>query len=131
MSKTPDDLLYSETHEWVRKEEEGICVVGLTDYAQSMLGNLVFVELPEPDMEVETEEECCVVESVKAASDIYAPVSGRIIEVNTSLEDSPELVNDDPYGAGWIFRIELSEKEELKKLLTAEAYIKKVAEEAH
>src|SRR5688500_5881785 len=98
MSKVPLELRYTQTHEWVRVEDDGMLVVGITDYAQSQLGELVFVDLPEMGAEVNATDEVCVVESVKAASDIYSPVSGRIVEVNEDLEEAPSLVNSDPYG---------------------------------
>ena len=122
MSDIPSDLLYRESHEWVRSDDDGTVTVGITDHAQAQLGDMVFVELPEEGMTYEQGDACAVVESVKAASDVYAPVSGEIIEANTSLEDSPELVNTDPYGDGWLFRIQLADTAELDGLLDAEAY---------
>jgi glycine cleavage system H protein len=122
MSEIPAELLYRESHEWVRYEDDGTATVGISDHAQAQLGDMVFVELPELETDFDQGDACAVVESVKAASDVYAPVSGEIIEVNGALEDSPELVNTDPYGDGWLFRIELSNKGELDDLLDAEAY---------
>jgi glycine cleavage system H protein len=122
MSEIPSDLLYRESHEWVRDGGDGTAVIGISDHAQSALGDMVFVELPEPGMSYEQGEACAVVESVKAASDIYAPVSGEVIEANGVLEDSPELVNTDPYGEGWLFRIQLSDPSEIGGLLNAGAY---------
>jgi glycine cleavage system H protein len=122
MSDIPAELLYRESHEWVRDEGNGVVVVGISDHAQAALGDMVYVELPEPGMSYEQGEPCAVVESVKAASDAYAPVSGEIIENNSALEDSPELVNNDPYGDGWLFMVQMSKPEELDGLLTAEAY---------
>lgn len=122
MSEIPSDLLYRESHEWVRDEGNGVVVVGISDHAQAALGDMVYVELPEPGMSYEQGDACAVVESVKAASDAYAPVSGEVIESNGALEDSPELVNTDPYGDGWLFMIQMSNPDELEGLLTPEAY---------
>jgi glycine cleavage system H protein len=122
MSDIPAELLYRESHEWVRDEGNGFVVVGISDHAQAALGDMVYIELPEPGMSYEQGDACAVVESVKAASDAYAPVSGEIIENNTALEDSPELVNNDPYGDGWLFMLQMSKPEELDGLLSAEAY---------
>lgn len=129
MSSIPKTLRYSRTHEWVRKEEEGF-TVGITDHAQSMLGDLVYVELPELDTHFEDGQECAVIESVKAAADIYCPLAGEVIEVNDAVVDNPQLVNEDPYGKGWLFRIRPFEKE-LSELLTPEQYTQQVASEAH
>lgn len=122
MSDIPAELLYRESHEWVRDEGNGVVVVGISDHAQAALGDMVYVELPEPGMSYEQGDACAVVESVKAASDAYAPVSGEVIEVNNALEDSPELVNNDPYGDGWLFMVQMSNPDELDGLLSAEAY---------
>jgi glycine cleavage system H protein len=122
MSEIPSDLLYRESHEWVRDEGNGVVVVGISDHAQAALGDMVYVELPEPGMSYEQGDACAVVESVKAASDAYAPVSGEVIESNGALEDSPELVNTDPYGDGWLFMIQMSNPDELEGLLSPEAY---------
>jgi glycine cleavage system H protein len=122
MSNIPSDLRYRETHEWVRTEGDGNVVVGISDHAQEALGDMVFVELPEPGMSYDQGDACAVVESVKAASDIYAPVSGEVIEANGALEDSPELVNSDPYGEGWLFRMIPSDTSELNDLFDADAY---------
>lgn len=122
MSEIPDDLRYTKTHEWARREEDGTITVGITDHAQEMLGDLVFVELPDPGRAVAVEEEVAVVESVKAASDIYSPVSGEISEINTALTDSPELINNDPYGEGWMLRIKPDTEADWDNLLDAEAY---------
>jgi glycine cleavage system H protein len=122
MSKIPSELRYRESHEWVRDEGNGTAVVGISDHAQEALGDMVFIELPEPGMSYDQGEPCAVVESVKAASDIYAPVSGEVIEANAALEDTPELVNTDPYVDGWLFKIKLSDPEELDGLHNAEAY---------
>jgi len=122
MSEIPAELLYRESHEWVRDEGNDVVVVGISDHAQAALGDMVYVELPEPGMSYEQGDACAVVESVKAASDAYAPVSGEVIEVNTALEDSPELVNNDPYGDGWLFMVQMSKPDELEGLLSPEAY---------
>ena len=126
MSEIPSDLLYRESHEWVRYDEDGTATVGISDHAQAQLGDMVFVELPEPGMSYEQGDACAVVESVKAASDVYAPLTGEVIENNSALEDSPELVNTDPYGDGWLFRLQLSDPSELDGLLDAEAYAEQV-----
>jgi glycine cleavage system H protein len=122
MSEIPTDLLYRESHEWVRQDEDGTATIGISDHAQAQLGDMVFIELPEPGMSYEQGDACAVVESVKAASDIYAPLTGEVIEANSALEDSPELVNTDPYGDGWLFRMQLANAAELDGLLTPEAY---------
>lgn len=122
MSEVQADLLYRDSHEWVRDEGDGTVVVGISDHAQAALGDMVFVELPEPGMTFGQGDACAVVESVKAASDAYAPVSGEIVEVNSALEDSPELVNTDPYGDGWMYRMQMSDPSELDDLLSAEEY---------
>ena len=108
MSNVPQELRYTKSHEWVKREDDGTLTVGITDHAQHLLGDLVFVEVPESGQSVSSEEACAVVESVKAASDVYAPVSGEIVEVNEGLADSPETVNTDVYGEGWIFRMTAS-----------------------
>lgn len=105
MSELPGDLRYTEEHEWLRQEEDGTVTVGITDHAQSALGDLVYVELPEIGQTVEAGGDMAVVESVKAASDVYAPVSGEVVAVNEDLSDDPEKVNGDPYGDGWIVRL--------------------------
>ena len=122
MSEIPSDLLYRESHEWVRHDDDGTATIGISDHAQAQLGDMVFVELPEPGMSYEQGDACAVVESVKAASDVYAPLTGEVIENNSALEDSPELVNSDPYGDGWLFRMQLSNPSELDGLLDPEAY---------
>ena len=122
MSDIPADLRYRESHEWVRVQEDGSVVVGITDHAQSALGDIVFIELPEPGLSYAQGDPCAVIESVKAASDIYAPLSGEIIEFNPALEDNPALVNSDPYGDGWLFSLSPSNTSELDGLLNAEAY---------
>jgi len=122
MSKIPSELRYTKSHEWIRSMDDGHLEVGITDHAQEMLGDMVFVELPEVGSTVGIGDDCAVVESVKAASDIYAPVGGEIVEVNSSLEDKPELVNTDAYGDGWLFRIQNDDAGELGEHLDAEAY---------
>ena len=122
MSDIPDPLYYTATHEWARLEEDGSLVIGITDHAQELLGDMVYVELPEPGTFLRQEAECGVVESVKAASDIYSPVSGTVQEVNLTLNDEPQLVNEDPYGHGWIFRLQPDDPAEVEYLLTADDY---------
>ena len=122
MSECPTELVYAETHEWARLDEDGNVLVGISDYAQDQLGDVVYVELPELDRSVGAAEEAGVVESVKAASDLYAPVTGTVVAVNDALEDAPELVNQDPYGDGWLFTIEPADESELDDLMDAEAY---------
>ncbi|MGD8346513.1 MAG: glycine cleavage system protein GcvH [Lysobacterales bacterium] len=122
MSEVRSDLLYRESHEWVRDEGDGTVIVGISDHAQAQLGDMVYVELPEPGMSYGQGDAFGVVESVKAASDVYAPVSGEVVETNPALEDEPELVNSDPYGDGWLLRLQLADSGELEGLLDAEAY---------
>ncbi|WP_108651657.1 glycine cleavage system protein GcvH [Dongshaea marina] len=122
MSNIPSELKYTTSHEWIRVEENDEVVLGITEHAQELLGDMVFVELPEVGREIDAGEDCAVAESVKAASDIYSPVGGEILAVNEDLEDSPENVNSDPFGDGWIVRIKLSDPSELAELLDAEAY---------
>ncbi|NVJ49210.1 MAG: glycine cleavage system protein GcvH [Gammaproteobacteria bacterium] len=129
MSDIPSELKYASSHEWARLEEDGSVVVGITDHAQALLGDVVYVELPEVEAEVSAGDEVAVVESVKAASDIYAPISGTVLEVNENLEDSPEMVNSDSYGDGWMFKIQPSDLAELEELLDAEAYGESIADE--
>ncbi|MGG5214585.1 glycine cleavage system protein GcvH [Rahnella variigena] len=122
MSNVPADLKYASSHEWVRSEGNGVYTVGITEHAQELLGDMVFVDLPEVGREVAAGEDCAVAESVKAASDIYSPISGEIVAVNGELEGSPELVNSEPYGTGFLFQIKASDESELAKLLDADAY---------
>jgi glycine cleavage system H protein len=122
MSEIPSDLRYRDSHEWVRVEGDGTVVVGISDHAQGELGDMVFVELPEPGMSYDQGEACAVIESVKAASDVYAPLSGEVVEANGQLEDSPELVNSDPYGDGWLFKLLPSDASQIEGLMDAEAY---------
>ena len=123
MSETPEGIYYAESHEWARLEEDGRITVGITDYAQGALGDIVYIELPQIGQSIQGSVAAGVVESVKAASDIYAPVSGVVIAVNWALEDSPETVNLDPYGNGWFFALEPSDVKELEDLLDAVAYL--------
>ncbi|MEH6464140.1 MAG: glycine cleavage system protein GcvH [Shewanella psychromarinicola] len=122
MSTIPAELKYASSHEWIRKESDGSYTVGITEHAQELLGDMVFVELPEVGDTVTAGEDCAVAESVKAASDIYAPISGEVIAVNESLEDSPELVNSDAFGEGWFFRVMPSLEAEVDALLDADGY---------
>jgi glycine cleavage system H protein len=121
MAEFPAELRYLESHEWARLEN-GLIVVGISDHAQDALGDVVYVELPDVDAVFSAGDEAAVVESVKAASDIYAPVSGTVVEVNEGLDDSPELVNESPYGDGWFFKLKAHDPEEFEGLLNAEAY---------
>lgn len=124
MSSFPEDLKYAPSHEWVRIEADGSVIMGISDHAQELLGDIVFIELPSEGTQVTVKGEMSVVESVKAASDIYAPVSGTIVEVNQALLDTPEIVNTSPYGDGWFCRIKPSNVEDLDALLDADAYAK-------
>jgi len=131
MSNVPVDLKYAKTHEWARVNDDGSVTVGISDSAQDQLGDMVFVEVPESGQTVSAGEACAVVESVKAASDVYAPVAGEIVEVNENLADSPETVNTDVYGEGWIFRMTATDKSALDTLMDAEAYESFLASESH
>jgi glycine cleavage system H protein len=128
MSKVPSDLKYAKSHEWVKPQPDGSVVIGITDHAQSALGDLVFVEVPKAGRKVNAGEACAVVESVKAASDVYAPISGEVLEANAALANAPETLNQDPYGKGWMFRLKPASAAELDKLLDAAGYEKVVAE---
>ncbi len=129
MSNIPQKLQYTKTHEWVKKDDEHL-IIGITDHAQTMLGDLVYVELPELEANVEVGQECAVVESVKAAADIYCPVPGEVVEVNDAVIENPHLINQDPYGKGWLFKIKPFDKAG-EPLLNADEYSKVVASEAH
>ncbi|MBM4054376.1 MAG: glycine cleavage system protein GcvH [Planctomycetes bacterium] len=118
----PDELKYTKTHEWVKKINGKEVVVGITDHAQEQLKDIVYVELPPVGRELKMGAPCAVVESVKAAYDIYAPISGKVIKMNQELKESPQLVNEDPYGKGWFLHIEMSDPEELNRLLIASQY---------
>ncbi|WP_299005353.1 glycine cleavage system protein GcvH [uncultured Shewanella sp.] len=122
MSNIPTELRYTASHEWIRREEDGSYTVGISEHAQELLGDMVFVELPEVGDTLSVGDDCAVAESVKAASDIYAPLSGEVLAVNEALEDSPELVNSDAFGDGWFFRIMPSDEAELDNLLDADDY---------
>lgn len=122
MSEIPAELRYTDSHEWIREEGGGIVSVGITDYAQEALGDVVYVELPEVGDVINTGDEAGLVESVKAASDIFAPVSGTVVAVNEELADAPQIINSSPYGDGWFFKIKLSDPDELDDLLDADAY---------
>jgi glycine cleavage system H protein len=130
MSNVPGDLKYSKDHEWIRLGEDGTCTVGVTDHAQAALGDLVFVELPEVGSSLAEGDACAVVESVKAASDVYSPLTGEVTAVNEALTDAPELVNTDAYGEGWIYRMSLDSEGELEELMSAEEYLALLEDEA-
>ena len=131
MSITPQELKYSKSHEWVQLSEDGVATVGITDHAQELLGDLVYVDLPELDADVASEQPCAVVESVKAASDVYSPVTGVIVSVNESLADTPELINQDAFGEGWIMKVKLSDPAEADKLMSADDYAAFADSESH
>lgn len=133
MSSLPADLKYTSDHEWVRDEGDGTVAVGITDHAQESLGDLVFVELPEVGaaLEAGSEDGIAVVESVKAASDVFSPVTGEVSEANEALADAPETINEDPYGEGWIFKAKLADSAELDGLMDAAAYQALVDSEEH
>ena len=130
MSNIPSELKYNKSHEWVRREADGSVTVGITDHAQDLLGDMVYVELPEAGRSLKAGEECAVVESVKAASDVYAPLSGEVLEVNEALQDSPEIVNQNPYGDGWLFRMQVSDASAIEMMMDADAYAAVVAAES-
>ena len=127
----PADLKYTESHEWVRTEADGTLTVGITDHAQEALGDIVFLELPEAGRTVAAGDAIAVIESVKAASDIYSPVSGEIVAVNETLNDKPETINEDAFGDGWIFLVRASDRGELGELLDADAYAELIENEDH
>ena len=129
MSEAPSELKYSKSHEWVRLNDDGSITVGITDHAQELLGDLVYVEVPEAGRELEAEQACAVVESVKAASDVYAPLAGTVLEVNESLADSPEAVNRDAYGEGWIMKLKPADSNALNELMDAGEYQEFIAAE--
>jgi glycine cleavage system H protein len=129
MVDTPKELGYRETHEWVRNDGDRTVTVGITDYAQDSLGDIVYVELPELGDELDLGQEAGVVESVKAASDVFAPLTGTVIAINEALEDTPEIINASPYGDGWFYRLRLADPAELDDLLDAQAYLEVVEEE--
>jgi len=129
MSEIPGDLKFLKSHEWARVEGNGRVTVGISDHAQGLLGDLVYVELPDVGQEAKAGEQIAVVESVKAASDVYSPISGTVVEVNGSLSDKPETINEDAYGEGWMFVVELSNKDELNELLEPDAYAEALDDE--
>lgn len=129
MSNIPTELRYATTHEWVRPEGDGTFTVGITEHAQELLGDMVFVELPDVGSEVSAGDDVAVAESVKAASDVYAPIGGEVVAVNEELEDSPELVNSDAFGDGWMFRIKADDASEVEGLLDAEGYENSIDED--
>jgi len=129
MSNVPQDYRYTKSHEWVRREDDGTVTVGITDHAQELLGDLVFVEPPEVGTDYAAGDDCAVVESVKAASDVYAPISGEVVDANGKLAETPEVINSDPYGDGWIFRIKPDDEAELDELMDADAYAEQIAAE--
>ncbi|MES9941217.1 MAG: glycine cleavage system protein GcvH [Candidatus Thiodiazotropha sp. 6PLUC2] len=129
MSNAPVDRRYAKSHEWVKDEGDGSLTIGITDHAQELLGDLVFVDLPEVGQTLEMGNDCAVVESVKAASDVYSPVSGEVIAINEALDGAPETINEDAFGEGWMFKIKPSDAAELANLLDAESYDALVAEE--
>jgi glycine cleavage system H protein len=131
MSNIPVELKYANTHEWVRANDDGSVTVGISDNAQDQLGDMVYIELPEVGQTVEAKEACAVVESVKAASDVYAPLGGEILSVNEALTDSPETVNQDAYGEGWLFRMQPADAAEMDVLMSGDAYEQFLAAEAH
>jgi glycine cleavage system H protein len=129
MSNIPSELKYVTSHEWVRNDGNGVVTVGITEHAQDLLGDMVFVELPEVGDTVSAGDDVAVAESVKAASDIYAPMSGEVIEANENLEDSPELVNSDAFGGGWLFKLKIADESEFDNLLDAEGYANSIDED--
>lgn len=131
MSDVPSELKYSKSHEWVKVEDDGSVLVGITAHAQDLLGDMVYVEVPEAGTVVAAEDACAVVESVKAASDVYSPISGEVLEGNGALSDSPETVNSDPYGEGWIMRIKPDNLDDVQGLMDADAYAEMIASEDH
>lgn len=130
MSNIPADLRYVSSHEWIRLEDDGTAYVGISEHAQEAMGDLVYVELPEVGVTFAAGDEAGVVESVKAASDIYSPVTGEVVAVNEALEDEPELVNRDPYGDGWLFQLKVEDPADLDNLLSANDYAEQLEEEA-
>jgi len=131
MSEIPGDLKFQKSHEWVRVEENGRARVGISDHAQGLLGDLVYVELPKVGEKIEAGAGCAVVESVKAASDVYAPVSGEVVEVNEGLADKPETINEDAFGDGWLFVIKLADPDEVDALLGPDDYAELIENDEH
>lgn len=122
MSNVPSELKYVASHEWLRMEDDGTITIGITDHAQDALGDIVYVELPDVGDTVAVDDEVAVVESVKAASDVYAPITGEVVEINEALEEDPEIINTDPYGDGWMYRIKPDNADDYDSLLSAEEY---------
>ena len=131
MSNVPSDLKYTKSHEWIRDEGDGTVTVGITEHAQELLGDLVFVELPEVGASVNAGNECAVVESVKAASDVYSPVTGEVIATNDELADAPETINEDAFGNGWMYKVKLDDAAQLSELLDADGYTEVMESEEH
>jgi len=131
MSNAPSHLKYAKSHEWAEMISEDTYRIGISDHAQDLLGDMVFIELPEVGQTVSAQEECAVVESVKAASDVYSPLSGEVVEINEALVDGPDLVNRDPYGDGWLFTVKATDPVELDELIAADEYIKLSADDDH
>jgi len=131
MSEIPGDLKFQKSHEWARVEGDGRVTVGISDHAQGLLGDLVYVELPNVGDRVEAGNACAVVESVKAASDVYAPITGKVVEVNAALSDKPETINEDAYGDGWIFVLEAEEPEQMNELLGPDDYAELLEDDDH
>ncbi|HEY9198907.1 MAG TPA: glycine cleavage system protein GcvH [Gammaproteobacteria bacterium] len=131
MSNIPADLKYTKSHEWLKLAADGTAVIGITEHAQDQLGDMVYVEVPDAGRSVGAGEACAVVESVKAASDVYAPVAGEVIEGNAALADTPEAVNQDPYGSGWLLKMKIADKGALDALMDAAGYAAFVASEEH
>ena len=129
MSNIPSELKYSKEHEWLRIDGEGFAIVGITEHAQELLGDMVYIELPEVGDSVAEGDETGVVESVKAASDIYAPISGEIVEINEDLADTPEIVNTEPYDGGWLYKMSVGSESDFDELLTADEYADLIADE--
>ncbi len=124
MAEIPNNLKFLDSHEWARLEEDGTVTVGISDHAQGLLGDIVFVELPDTGKTINKQDDIAIVESVKAASDVYSPLSGEVVSVNEALNDNPELINSSPYNDGWFFKIKPQNIDELEDLLDAEAYAK-------
>lgn len=128
MSEVPSELKYTKSHEWVRKEDDGSMTIGITDHAQELLGDLVFVELPEVGSDLTVGDASCVVESVKAASDVYAPISGEVVAVNEALDDAPEIINTSAFDDGWLYKVQPSAAVELDEMMDADAYEAEIAD---
>ena len=131
MNEIPGDLKFMKSHEWARVEDNGTVTIGISDHAQGLLGDLVYVELPSVGDDVTAGNACAVVESVKAASDVYAPVGGTVVEVNSALADKPETINEDAYGDGWLFVLEIDDAEQLNDLLGPDDYAELLEDEDH